>query len=103
MFGITVLLTGCSANSNINTNPDEENFDANYQGSSELDLENAGMNKEGKDPAMGEEVDSDGEMTEATEAGVDDIEEESEMLSAEETENTGTGETSMEVDLEAQN
>ena len=41
MFGVAVLITGCSGNFNVNSNPDEENFDDNYQGSPEINQENS--------------------------------------------------------------
>lgn len=43
IFGVAVLITGCSGNFNVNSNPDEENFDDNYQGSPEINQDDAEM------------------------------------------------------------
>ena len=79
-IAVLLMLTGCTATFDVDGNPDEENFDENYQGSSNIDLENAGQ--------IDTPVDDDVEVADEEEAtGTGD-----EITDTEETAATGTGE-----------
>jgi len=82
-LGVVVTFSGCSGNVTINTNPDE-NFDENYQGSSNIELENAGkIEKENEEPidetplneeeTGGEIVSKNGSTDEDSQETVEDI------------------------------
>lgn len=65
MVGVAVVLTGCSGDFNMKANPDEK-FDADYQGSPEIDLENAKVEEVIVEPTPVVEVES---TTETVEVG----------------------------------